>query len=217
MTPVFAMGSCAFLFGFKDRCISLQEAAVMHVFAMDLCVALLFGFKDTCIFLPLLRLSFCRQQEVVESSQLLCLLCCRSKVVVAAPSRQERKDSSHYTRTDVAETKGQQTRRDEECNLFSILSSLSRHRVCSVCCAHAKKQIAIHPAIPDDSFFRETRDNFATSEQCFPFVCTRSLARVVVLSRNSISLHPFIHVPPPLARLLSLSLSLSPLSVCLQT
>jgi hypothetical protein len=44
----------------------------------------------------------------------------------------------------------------------------------------------------------------------------RSLARVVVISRNSISLHPFIHVPPPLARLLSLSLPLSLrcLSVC---
>jgi hypothetical protein len=32
MIPVFAMGLCAFLFGFNDRCISLQEAAVMHIF-----------------------------------------------------------------------------------------------------------------------------------------------------------------------------------------
>jgi hypothetical protein len=110
MIPVFAMSLCAFLCGFKDRCISLQEAAVMHVLAMDLCAAFLFGFKDACIFLLLLPLSFCSQQEVLESLQLLCLLCCRSKVVVAAPSRQQRNDSSRYTRTDVAESKRQQTK-----------------------------------------------------------------------------------------------------------
>ncbi len=103
-------------------CISLWFQGRMHFstrsssdafFCNGFMCNILFGVKDTCIFLLLLRLSFCSQQEVLESSQLLCLLCCRSKVAVAAPSRQQRKDSSHYTRTDVADTKRQKTRRDQ--------------------------------------------------------------------------------------------------------
>jgi hypothetical protein len=107
-------------------------------------------------------------------------------------------------------------KRGQECNLFSILSSLSRHRACSVCCAHAEKQIAIHPATPDDSFFRETRDNFTTSEQCFPFVCTRSLSRSLASSFFFAIPSPCIHSSTcrRLSRACSLSLSLSlPLSL----
>jgi hypothetical protein len=103
-------------------------------------------------------------------------------------------------------------------NLFSILSSLSRHRVGSVCCAHAEKQIAIHPVTPDDSFFRETRDNFATSEQCFLFVCTRSPARS--LASSFFLAHPSRCIHSSTCRRLSRACSLSPtlslrcLSVC---
>jgi hypothetical protein len=110
---------------------------------------------------------------------------------------------------------GDEETKNKKCNLFSILSSLSRHRFCSACCAHAEKQIAIHPATPDDSFFRETRDNFATSEQCFPFVGTRSLARSRRRYFSQFHLVASIHPRAAASRALALSLSLCLSVVCL--
>jgi hypothetical protein len=50
MILVFAMSLCAFLFGFKDGCISLLEAAVMHFFAMDLCATFCLVSKTHAFF-----------------------------------------------------------------------------------------------------------------------------------------------------------------------
>jgi hypothetical protein len=44
------MSLCAFLFSFKDRRISFQEAAMKPIFARSLC-AFFFGYKDRCISL----------------------------------------------------------------------------------------------------------------------------------------------------------------------